>query len=475
MTLKYASVCAGIEAATFAWHSLGWEPVWFSEIDRFCCRLLAYHYPTVTLYGDFTALRTSGADLNVDLLVGGTPCQSYSVAGLRGGLSDERGNLTLEFVRLADAIDDVRAEDGKDPVCVVWENVPGVFSDSGNAFGCYLAGLAGCDEAVTPGPRPEIGRSSKFWRWCEKTSKHIPSWPSAGCITGPKRTVAWRVLDAQWFGLAQRRKRVFVVASAGGWADPLKILFEQEGMRRDSAPSREAGPSASALTASSFGTSGADVKSAQAMHLVAGTVEASFSRARGAGQNPGLLVPANVKANSEEINGRKSGGVHMQKCYGGGNSKELKVATTLTAKGQRIDYDVETFVAFNSREDPVSGELPGALSSSSPQAPAVAFSGRSRGDDGRGYARAPQVTGDIIGALDTVKPWRVYQSTTGVRRLTPTECERLQGFTDGYTKVDGAKDGPRYKAVGNSMASNVMHWLGKRIDKCWKAKFKKEQ
>jgi len=208
--VRYLSFCSGIEAATVAWESLNWTPAAFCEIYKFPSRVLAHHYPDVPNLGDFTKADWTPYIGNVDICVGGTPCQSFSVAGLRNSLADERGNLTLEFVR---AINIIR------PHTVVWENVPGVFSTSDNAFGCFLGALVGGNEPIV----------------------FEQGWPNAGVVNGPERRAAWRVLDAQYFGLAQRRKRVFVVANSGDRPHPAEILFEWEGLRRDSPPSREKG------------------------------------------------------------------------------------------------------------------------------------------------------------------------------------------------------------------------------------------
>lgn len=175
-------------------------------------------------------------------------CQGFSVAGLRGGLSDPRGQLTLSFVELANAIDDRRYSFGQQPCVVFWENVPGVRSDSGNAFGHFLAGLVGVENPIEPGPRPEPGRSSAHWTWKKETGEHVAKWPSAGAVAGPRRTVAWRSSDAQFFALAQRRERVFLVASAREGFDPQVVLLEFDGLRRDSAPSRDAGESVAGTT-----------------------------------------------------------------------------------------------------------------------------------------------------------------------------------------------------------------------------------
>jgi DNA (cytosine-5)-methyltransferase 1 len=210
--LTYGSFCSGIEAATAAWHPLGWRPAFFSEIEPFPCAVLAHHYPTVPNLGDMTKVVGSAWRGRVDVLVAGTPCQSFSVAGLRRGLSDHRGNLTLAFVEL---VHDIL------PEFVVWENVPGILSAQDNAFGCFLAGLVGETE-------PLVSRDG--------------TWPNAGMVAGPERTAAWRILDAQYFGLAQRRRRVFVVSCrTGDGHNPGAILFEPESLPWNPAPSREAG------------------------------------------------------------------------------------------------------------------------------------------------------------------------------------------------------------------------------------------
>jgi DNA (cytosine-5)-methyltransferase 1 len=262
MTIHFGSVCSGIEAASVAWELLGWKAAWLSEIEPFPRAVLAHHYPDVPLHGDFTTLRNDAeAVADIDLLVGGTPCQAFSVAGLRQSLADDRGNLTLEFVRLADAIDDVRGERGQPGLTVVWENVPGVLSTKDNAFGCFLAGLVGADAPLVP---PAGQR-----------------WTNAGLVVGPRRTAAWRVLDAQYFGLAQRRERVFVVASPRNGTDPSAVLFEPEGVRRHHPPRRGEGQAVAALTANGVGTCGADDNQGQAGHLIA--------QAFGGGNTGGVL------------------------------------------------------------------------------------------------------------------------------------------------------------------------------------------
>lgn len=194
--MRFGSVCSGIEAASVAFGPLGWEAAWFSEIEPFPCGVLAHHFPGVPNLGDMNALPEmilSGAAEAPDMLCGGTPCQAFSFAGKRQSLDDERGNLSLTFCEVADAIDAVRNKHGRDAVVVFWENVPGVLSTKDNAFGCFLGRLVGADAPLSSGAE---------------------RWPSAGVVAGPKRKAAWRVLDAQHFGVPQRRRRVFVIASS---------------------------------------------------------------------------------------------------------------------------------------------------------------------------------------------------------------------------------------------------------------------
>lgn len=259
--MKYGSICSGIEAATVAWHPLGWEPVFFSEIEPYPCALLKYRYPSVPNLGDMTKIRGEEWRGKIDVLVGGTPCQAFSVAGARRSLNDARGNLSLVFTELIHAID---------PRYVLWENVPGVLSTKDNAFGCFLAGVVGSDTVLEPEP---FSAKSKWWsvtrkpyRWRlnfaggwdvtgVRESQRV-RWPDAGMVIGPKRSAAWRILDAQYFGLAQRRRRVFVVSCrTGDGINPGAVLFEPESVRRDSPPSREAGQGSTAGTESGAGGS----------------------------------------------------------------------------------------------------------------------------------------------------------------------------------------------------------------------------
>ena len=225
--MNYLSVCSGIEAASVAWEPLGWRAVGFAEIDKFAAAVLAHHFGSnapgeplarngVPNHGDFTTIDVMTLG-RVALLVGGTPCQAFSFAGRRLSLADARGNLTLAYAVLAHEL--ARHNGLRN---AVWENVPGVLSTDDNAFGCFLGALVGSDDAL---PLPNgAGR-----------------WPDAGMVAGPRARAAWRVLDAQYFGLAQRRERVFVVVDFGEGADPAAVLFEPQGMQGNSPPRREAG------------------------------------------------------------------------------------------------------------------------------------------------------------------------------------------------------------------------------------------
>ncbi len=197
MTIRYGSLCSGIEAASVAWEPLGWQPAWFAEIEPFPCAVLSHHWPHVPNHGDMTHLVgkiLNGSIEAPDILVGGTPCQAFSVAGLRGSLDDERGNLTLTLIRILDAIDFIRARNGQPPCILVWENVPGVLSTKDNAFGCFLGGLAGEDMPLVP-----------VWQ----------KWTSAGCVLGHKRRIAWR-MDSEF-----RRKPETI--KVGKWEFPKPI------------------------------------------------------------------------------------------------------------------------------------------------------------------------------------------------------------------------------------------------------------
>ncbi len=444
--MKYGSVCSGIEAASKAWEPLGWKPAWFSEIEPFPSAVLAHHWPEVTNLGDMTKIAdavSAGEVEAPDVLVGGTPCQAFSIAGLREGLSDDRGQLTLSYVELANAIDAKRRKRGEPESIIVWENVPGVLSSKDNAFGCFLAGLAGESSEL----QPAGGK-----------------WTYAGCVSGPERIIAWRVLDAQFFGVAQRRRRVFVVASARKGFDPAAVLFELDSVRRDSAPRRETQKAVAALTARGVGTCGADDNQAQAGHLIAQCANGDVSHTlKGEGFD-----------GSEDGTGR---GVPVVAFGGGNTAGHIDVATACTAHGIRLDFDTETFAVHGTQDPDTNRELAHTLGRNNGQENAIVTEPFTLAIRGRSEWSTIEVRNDgTANALLTPNGGRAGMGVGAigwgmqVRRLTPIECERLQGFPDNHTLIgwrgkDATEcpDGPRYKAIGNSMAVPVMRWIGERI------------
>ena len=434
MAIKFGSVCSGIEAASVAWHPLGWEAAWLAEIEPFPSAVLAHHYPNVPNLGDMTLLPTrilSGEIEAPDVFCGGTPCQAFSIAGLRNSLDDHRGNLSLIFCEIANAIDQRRLIQQSNPAIIFWENVPGVLNTKDNAFGCFLAGLAGEDSPF------EIADGK---------------WTSAGCVLGSKRAVAWRTLDAQYFGVAQRRRRVFVVASAREGFNPTEVLFEFTGERRDTPPSRETGESSTRTTTNrlvAFGEYATD-----------GT--ASTMKSRDYKDATDLItVYENHPADSRvQDMGEVCNTVTSRWGTGGGN-----VPFALQAYSIREDAKANTFSATPLDVSTCIGSLVPSVQSHHAQT-FIASTFKVRGGcegGGKGYLGAEEKAFTVSATQDQ----QVF-TNMAVRRLTPTECERLQGFPDGYTNVPfrkkPASDGPRYKALGNSWAVPVVAWIGKRIN-----------
>lgn len=427
--MKYGSVCSGIEAASKAWEPLGWKPAWFSEIEPFPSAVLAHHWPEVTNLGDMTKIADAvrAGDVEApDVLVGGTPCQAFSIAGLREGLSDDRGQLTLSYVELANAIDAKRRERGEPESIIVWENVPGVLSSKDNAFGCFLAGLAGESSEL----QPAGGK-----------------WTHAGCVSGPERVIAWRVLDAQFFGVAQRRRRVFVVASARKGFDPAAVLFELDSVRRDSAPRRESQPEIAR---------NAGERTKVGSHW----------------DNPANPHPTLNQSNNIGGIGASNQELFSQRGSGLVSDSYSDVSRTLLAKeNDSTAKDLETYVVHGSQDPDTNIDLAHTLGRNNGQENAVAY-----GIPGNWIGRAPENGGNATEPMHDVSPCLTVADRHGVamsmsvRRLTPIECERLQGFPDNHTLIgwrgkdaDECPDGPRYKAIGNSMAVPVMRWIGERI------------
>ena len=439
----FGSVCSGIEAASVAWHPIGWKASWLSEISKFPSELLAHYYPDVPNLGDMTTivdLVKSGSVDAPDVFVGGTPCQAFSFAGLRNSLDDARGNLTLEFARIADAIDDKRMDSGREPAVIVWENVPGVLSTKDNAFGCFLGLLAGSGCELQP------------------TGKR---WSNAGCVYGKKRTVAWRILDAQYFGVAQRRRRVFVVASAGS-IDPCEVLFERGCVSGDITQGKVTGED------------------------ITGTLTTRLSRCSADEAAAGFYQP--VINGATLFNDRVVGTLCASDYKGAGNQ--------YVSDGKLViaPFDLQQITSkYNGSTVKVGSKCPTMAANSKLHAVAIRGNVIGRKDENGGnglgcdenisptltstdvHAVAFQSNSSFIPCGVDITPTLGAQNADAmavankhqVRRLTPVECERLQGFPDNFTSVPFGKrmasDAQRYFALGNSMAVPVMRWIGEQI------------
>ena len=455
--MRYLSVCSGIEAASVAWESLGWTPIAFAEIEKFPSKVLAHHYPGVANLGDMTKFREWDIERDaVDVLVGGTPCQSFSVAGLRKGLDDPRGNLALTFIAMVEHFN---------PEWVIWENVPGVLSSSGGRdFGSFLGALG------------QLGYG-----------------------------FAYRVLDAQYFGVPQRRRRVFVVAhSSGDSRRAAQVLFEPESLRGDSTKSNRKGEKSTSSPASSVDANG--------IQRTVGTLCADTHPGAYSGQDAytGRLVPVMYEnhPNDSRITGPvdPSPTVAARWGTGGGNTPLVQHTYRKSRRAQSaedfetwvpdgvtntlncfdlgdirsVDIVVESFAQNQLgelRTSPIASTLGTNSNASGRNTPMVmhpahAFKIRGvghytgtnggvakPGTGGSGYMGQDEKAYTIATSQD-----QQIMHGMAVRRLTPTECERLQGFPDGYTDImPETPDGPRYKALGNSMAVPVMRWIGSRI------------
>ncbi len=364
-----------------AWRPLGWEAVAFSEIEPFPCAVLAHHYPDVPNLGDMTRVRDwskyRGA---VDLVVAGTPCQDFSIAGRRAGMAGERSGLALVFAQVLSIVR---------PRWIVWENVPGVFSTNGGGdFGTFLGALDDCGYSL-----------------------------------------AWRVLDAQFFGVPQRRRRVFVVGHLGDWRPAAAVLFERESVCGDT-PARE-----------------------KAAKDIPGTLEAGIGRSRRAGTPISSLVQShwNGCPHPSRVAREHGGGIGM-------SDQELFAQGGSGLVSNRLSY-----------VPPIVGQAMSCKWSKGTSGPAgdeyhnlIAFHG----------SQDPCASGPIthpLGRNAGLECCVASPQEMMVRRLTPRECERLQGFPDDYTAIEyrgkPAADGPRYKALGNSMAVPVVRWIGERISR----------
>ena len=424
-TLNYLSVCSGIEAFSCAVESKGWKPVGFSEIEPFPSKLLEEKYPDVTNFGDMTNFDSWSIDGAVDILVGGTPCQSFSIAGARKGLEDDRGNLALTFCRIADKFQ---------PDWVIWENVPGVLSSRDNAFGCFLAELSGASEPLVPNGR----------------------WDHAGLVSGPKRQVAWRVLDSQFFGVPQRRKRVFVLATPNtGNLRSAKALFPlTEGLRWDSAESRKPRKDLTSPTGRRTSPNHWEGGPHPTLNQSSCTGNPGFSNQELFAQRGAYLVPKVYENHPNDSRvkdmGEVASTVSARYGTGGGNTPLVTFSSNMSEPD------------CNDRVTP-----PVKIGGRGNNPPAIAF----QRSQLRQYGKLEEMEiAPTLGAKTGDKKLNLMQDAT-VRRLMPLECERLQGFPDNWTQIpwrgkpaEDCPDGPRYKALGNSMAVPCMRYLADRIE-----------
>lgn len=490
--MRYISICSGIEAATAAWRPLGWEAVAFAEIEPFPNAVLAHHYPGIPNLGDITKVdwrKYAGA---VDLVVGGTPCQSFSVAGKREGLDGASG-LVREYFRL---LEEVR------PRWFVWENVPGSLSSGrGNDFAFIL-------------------------RQWEKCGYHV----------------AWRVLDAQFFGVPQRRRRVFAVGHLGGWQYPAAVLFESESLRGNPAPGRKARQENSGSVADSIRKTVAKPLLTKDRHnagdetLIAKYLTSSNQRldwetetlvlndqggkridisenvvgalrSQSKGHEPIIVHGSqdpiiSKKAHCLGCNRGKenvvfciAGNTIDRQVQNGGNGAGFQPEISYTLNTIDRHAIAECYALGNEqnvstleeplgplmKDSPSGGGRPLPAVMCAPVAPTIGASGPSYSRPGNERVETEALvfreTADCLTAAYGTK-WNgnasaengsLFAMNSLVRRLTPTECERLQGFPDGYTDIEfkgkPAPDGARYKALGNSMAVPCMRWIGERIQK----------
>lgn len=432
--MRYVSLFSGIEAVTVAWEPLGWEPVAFAEVDPFCCEVLRYRFPEVPNLGDVTKIDWSGYVGAVDLVVGGSPCQSFSVAGRREGLAGESG-LMYEYIR---AVSELR------PAYFVWENVPGALSsEEGEAFRQLLNEM------------DELGYG-----------------------------LAWRVLDAQYFGVAQRRRRVFVVGVLGDGAAPAEVLLEPEGLgwdipsgkvkRQELADAARRGDGCADGMDGCYSINGnvvgrepgngghqLGVGGGLCPTLTTADRHAVMAFNHNVSGSRGMAESIDLSPTLRTCNGAKpnSNNVPAVMAFCAGNTAgasslgaQWEVSPTLRAGSSGTNYVSTVCMADANANAAIDVELCGTLKVG-----------------GEPPICSTWIARDVMQSAE-VDHGAVWRWPWIVRRLTPRECERLQGFPDDWTLVpyrgrpaDECPDSPRYSALGNSFAVPVVRWIGERI------------
>ena len=415
--MNYISVCSGIEAATVAWKNLGWNPLGFSEVDKFPSAVLKYHYPNVPNLGDMTNYKEWNINEPVDLIIGGTPCQSFSISGLRKGLEDPRGNLALTYIGLLDHFK---------PKYFIWENVPGVLSSNkGEDFSSFIRAIQ------------EI-----------------------------RYGFAYRTLDAQYFGVPQRRKRVFVVGcSSGDWRSAAKILFESESLSRDTEKSRQKRKD------STKETRGSSTTDNRWPARISNTLDARYGDKMGLedqhiNSDCPRFVPVSIQGNligrSEKAGPNGVGASEDNTMYTLTKTDVHAVVYEAHAKDARYRDTEQTSPTMKARWENMT-DTPIVYEAQEPKI----FQQNQR-DEVRYIGEDGSISGSLSADSGARQTNYVHQKSV-IRRLTPVECERLQGFPCGYTEIPynnrpHTPDGHRYKALGNSMAVPVVKWIGERVN-----------
>ncbi len=480
MKLRFISLCSGIEAASVAFQD--WEAIAFSEINRFCNEFLKYKYPDIPNLGDMTQVNWKNWQGKADVVVSGTPCQAFSFGGKRQSLKDQRGNLTLEFVRACDAIQ---------PGLVFWENVPGILNTTDNAFGCLLSGLVGGSSPLIPPKQLKHYRSGENIKWA-----------SAGMVIGSKRSAAWRVLSSQHFGLPQRRKRVFLVAFdyRNGYrlfgkkrkqdlrrlaGIPGAILFEPEMLPLHPLYSSKTKENTSPYSTEMSGGTGRD-------HFQGNSKIGDLRRTTTNRRKLGNSTSVSNGINTDEevfvmkIDNTSSTGTGLlmdgtTHTLGGTTDAIVYSSSKLNSQDQE-PIDTSKFIVaklnhpgsngWGILEDGTTHTISGNNSSDavlySKDDPVIAIKDVSK-------VNAPKQSGlqnNLAFTLDTRGKAGCLDNQNNyiVRRFTPTECLRLQGFPDDYLDFPYrgkpvAPDASKYEAIGNSWAVPCVTWIGERINK----------
>jgi len=435
----YGSVCTGISAEHVAWADLGWTAAWFSEIDPFCCALLKHHYPEVPNLGDMTDVEKFTGP--IDVLVGGTPCQDFSVAGKRAGMAGERSGLALGYIELAKRLR---------PKWLVWENVFGVLSSVSH-------------EAPDEVPPPDDLQPGQ--EWSHEEVYEADEGTDFGCFLAGLQEcgygLAWRVLDAQFAGVPQRRRRVFLVGYFGDWRRAYAVLSQSHSLSGNPPPSREAGERTASGVAGSLAASGA-------------------GSARPAGQGNELDILVNTAWDNQRFRLHDADGIAPTLATsdgGGGHRCPNVVARCLASReGMRQDAETENMVACikgaaigrKPEAGPQRGEIQedgNCCTLSATEQHAICFEpGNLRRQCG---SEPNENTAPTLGAEKTGDTFPHIAQAMAVRRLTPEECEKLQGHSPGYTLIPcrgkPACDSNRYRALGNGIAVPCLRWIGERI------------